>query len=237
MLIIPAIDLYQGKVVRLTKGDPEKSKVYNTDPVAVAKDWQAQGAELIHLVDLSAALGEGDNREVIKRILKETKVKIEVGGGIRDIARAEEIISWGADKVIIGTRVLDEDFLNSLVEAIGKEKIAAGIDAIDSVIAIEGWKKKTDFNALDFVAYLQLKGIKRIIYTDISRDGTLEGLDLGKVEKLATFKDLDIILSGGVSSLADIEKVKQQVPFIWGLIVGKALYEGRFSLAEAKKLL
>jgi phosphoribosylformimino-5-aminoimidazole carboxamide ribotide isomerase len=236
MLVIPAIDLYQGNVVRLTRGDPKDSKIYSNDPVAIAKQWESQGAKLLHLVDLSAALGEGNNMSAIKDILKAVKIKVELGGGIRDLNKAKELIKLGVDKIIIGTRVLDEDFLNSLIKELGVDKIAAGVDVIDSFIAVEGWKKKTDFNGLEFVAYLGLKGIKRIIYTDISRDGTLEGVNLEGINKLSVFKELDIILSGGVASLDDFKRVKKEASFVWGLIVGKALYEGKFKLSQALEI-
>ncbi len=233
MIIIPAIDLYQNKVVRLTRGDPAKVKIYSPDPLAVAKKWQAQGAKLLHIVDLEAALGEGDNLKIIRKILKTVKVKAEVGGGIRNIAQAKQLVSWGADRVMIGTRVLEESFLNRLIKSLGSQRIAAGIDVKNSCIAVEGWRKQTDFNGLDFIAYLSLKGIKRIIYTDISRDGTLKGVNLKILAKLAAFKELELIWSGGVSSLADLEKIKKQAPFLWGVIVGKALYEENFSLSQA----
>lgn len=234
MLIIPAIDLYQGNVVRLIKGDPAQSKVYSNNPLEMAKKWEDEGAKLLHVVDLSAALGQGDNFEIIKTFLRELKVKIEIGGGIRSLEKAKELVDLGAQRVIIGTKGLDEDFLNRLTKEIDSEKIAVGVDVIDSLMAVEGWKKKTDFSGLDFIAYLQLKMIKWIIYTDISRDGTLEGLDCKETKKLKLFEGMNIILAGGVASLDDLKLVEKNFPFIWGVIVGKALYEGRIKLSEAK---
>lgn len=232
MITIPAIDLYQGKVVRLTRGDPKASKVYSDDPVAIAKKWEAEGAKLIHLVDLSAALGEGDNLTEIKSIIENVKVRVQVGGGIRDIKKVKQLLSLGAERIIIGTKALDEDFLNQVLKSLDKEKVAIGVDVINSNLAIEGWRTKTDFSGLDFIAYLQLKGIKWIIYTDISRDGTLQGLNCQQITKLATFGDMNIIASGGVASLEDLRQIKQCASFIWGVIVGKALYEGKFTLSE-----
>jgi len=234
MIIIPAIDLYQGKVVRLTKGDPKRSKVYSDDPVAIAKKWEAEGAKLLHLVDLSAALGEGDNLAVIKSIIESVNIDVQLGGGIRDIKKAKQLLSLGVKRIIIGTKALDEDFLNKLLKSLDKERIAIGVDVLDSCLAIEGWKKKTDLSGLDFIAYLQLKGIKYIIYTDISRDGTLQGLNCGQITKLSIFSDMNIIASGGVASLEDFRQIMQCAPFIWGVIVGKALYEGKFTLLETK---
>jgi phosphoribosylformimino-5-aminoimidazole carboxamide ribotide isomerase len=230
MLIIPAIDLYQGKVVRLTKGDPSLSKIYSDNPLEVLKRWEEDGAKLVHVVDLSAALGQGDNAVIIKDILKKAKAKVQIGGGIRSLDKARELISLGAERVIIGTKGIDESFLNSLISAIGPEKIALGVDVVHSNLAIDGWKKETDFNALDFIAYLQFKGIKWVIYTDISRDGTLGGVDLTMIKELSTFEKINIIVSGGVSSLKDLKKIKNEASFVWGVIAGKALYEGKIDL-------
>ena len=230
MLVIPAIDLYKGKVVRLTKGDPNHSKIYSDDPVAIAKKWESLGAKFLHVVDLSAALDQGDNLQIIKNILSQVAIKIEVGGGIRSLDKAKELIASGAERVIIGTKGVDEGFLNSLIEAIGKEKIVVGVDTINSNLAVEGWKKQTDFSSSDFMAYLQLKGIKWVIYTDISRDGTLDGVNIEEIKKLSVYKDMNIIFGGGVSSLEDIKKIEDKASFIKGVIVGKALYEGKIDL-------
>ena len=234
MTIIPAIDLYQGKVVRLIKGDPKKSKVYSDDPLAVAKDWQAQGAKLLHLVDLSAALGEGDNLKAIENIIDNIDIGVEVGGGIRDIKKAKQILSLGPERIIIGTKALDEDFLNKVLKSLDREKVAIGVDVLDGFLAVKGWREKTDFSGLDFIAYLQLKGIKWVIYTDISRDGTLKGVVCEQIVELSMFSDMNIIASGGVASLEDLSQIKKCTPFVWGVIVGKALYEGKFSLSQAQ---
>lgn len=230
MLIIPAIDLYKGKVVRLTKGDPNRSKIYSDDPIAIAKKWESLGAKLLHVVDLSAALGQGDNLEIIKNILSQVAIKTEVGGGIRSLDKAKELIASGAERIIVGTKGIDEDFLNSVIETIGKERIVVGVDTINSCLAVEGWKKQTDVSSLDFMAYLQLKGIKWVIYTDISRDGTLGGVNIEEIQKLSLYKDMNIIFGGGISSLEDIKKIKDKASFIKGVIVGKALYEDKIDL-------
>ena len=230
MIIIPAIDIYQGQVVRLLKGNPDKSTIYSDDPLAMAKEWQSLGAELLHLVDLSAALDQGDNLSIIKDILKSINIKVQVGGGIRDLSKAKELIALGAERVIIGTKSLDSDFLDNLIQAVGPERIAVGVDVIDSCLAVKGWQEKTDLRALDFISQLKDKGIKWIIYTDISRDGTLIGLDFNQINELAKFKDLNIIASGGVACEDDFKRLKDDFPFIWGAIVGKALYEGKITL-------
>lgn len=236
MLIIPAIDLYQGKVVRFIRGNPSRSKVYSEAPLEVAKRWEAEGAKLLHIVDLSAALGQGDNFQIIRKILKEVEVKVEVGGGIRNFKKAKELVSQGAERIIIGTKGLDEDFLDKLMQIVSKERIAVGVDVIDSYLAIEGWQRKTDFNGLDFIAYLKLKGIKWVIYTNIARDGTLAGIDYREIEKLSLYKDMNIIISGGIASLEDLRRIKESAPFLRGVIVGRALYEEKFSLSEALNL-
>ena len=235
MLVIPAIDLWEGKVVRLLKGNPADSTVYSDDPIRVARDWKAKGAELLHLVDLSAALGQEDNLSIITKILEEVDIKVEVGGGIRDIEKAKQLISLGAGRIIIGTKSLEDKFLKDLIRAVGVEKIAVSVDTIGSQVAVKGWQEKTSFQALDFIENLIKKRIKWIIYTDISRDGTLEGLNLEPVKKFSSFKKANIIVSGGVSSLEDIKKIRQETPFIYGVIVGKALYEGRVDLENINK--
>ncbi|MCK4912596.1 MAG: 1-(5-phosphoribosyl)-5-[(5-phosphoribosylamino)methylideneamino]imidazole-4-carboxamide isomerase [Candidatus Omnitrophica bacterium] len=233
MLVIPAIDLWEGKVVRLLKGNPAESTVYNNDPVGIAKEFKLKGVELLHLVDLSAALGQDDNLEVIGKILKEVDIKVEVGGGIRDIGKAKKLISLGAERVIVGTKSLEDKFLKNLIRAVGVNKIAVSVDVIDSRVAVKGWQEKTSFQALDFIKSVIKKGIKWVIYTDISRDGTLEGLDLGPIKEFSLFKKANLIVSGGVSSIEDIKKIKEETPFVWGVITGKAIYERRIDLAEA----
>jgi phosphoribosylformimino-5-aminoimidazole carboxamide ribotide isomerase len=236
MLIIPAIDLYRGKVVRFLRGDPSHSKVYSDDPLAIARKWQDGGASILHVVDLSAALGEEDNLEVIAKIIKDTDIKIQVGGGIRDLAKAQDLISLGAERIVIGTKSLDDTFLKDLLNSLGPQKLAVGVDAVDSFVAIEGWQKKTKIKASDFIAHLEDKGIKWVIYTDISRDGTLKGPNIAALRQLGSFSGINFIASGGVSSLKDLEMIKNELPFIKGVIIGKALYENNFTLGEAVAL-
>jgi len=230
MIIIPAIDLYHGRVVRLKRGDPSQSTVYSSEPVNIAKQWQEQGARLIHVVDLDAALGEGDNLDLIEAIIKTLRIEVEVGGGIRDLERARRIISCGAKRIVVGTKSLDECFLDDLIGCAGAEKLAAAVDVVDGCLAIEGWRKKTDCNALEFIRLLQAKGLRWLIYTDISRDGTLQGMDVSQIQQLSAFSDMRIIASGGVASVEDIKHLQQTAPFVWGVIVGKALYEGKIDL-------
>jgi len=235
MLVIPAIDLWEGKVVRLLKGNPADSTVYSNDPIQVAKEFKLKGVEFLHLVDLSAALGQEDNLEIIGKILKEIDIKVEVGGGIRDIEKAKKLISLGAERIIVGTKSLEDKFLKDLIRAVGVDKIAVSVDAIDSRVAVKGWQEKSSFEVLDFIKSVIKKGIKWVIYTDISRDGTLEGLNLEPIKEFSSFKKANIIVSGGVSSLEDINKIKEKTPFVWGVIVGKAIYEGRIDLERVNK--
>ncbi len=235
MLVIPAIDLWEGKVVRLLKGNPADSTIYSDNPLQVALEWKKKGAELLHLVDLSAALGQEDNLRIIAKILGKVDIKVEVGGGIRDIDRAKKLISLGAQRVIVGTKSLEGKFLKDLIRAIGVDRIAVSADTIGSKVAVKGWQEKTSLEALDFIKTLIEKGIKWIIYTDISRDGTLEGLNLEPVKEFSSFKEANIIVSGGVSSPEDIKRIKEETPFVWGVIVGKAIYEGRIDLENINK--
>jgi len=153
-----------------------------------------------------------------------------VGGGIRDFERAQHIISCGAKRIVIGTKSLDECFLDDLINSVGTEKLAVAVDVVDGCIAIEGWKKKTRCGALEFIRLLQKKGIRWLIYTDITRDGTLQGMDVSQIKELSAFTDMHIIASGGVSSIEDVIHLKFATPFVWGVIVGKALYEGKLNL-------
>jgi len=235
MKIIPAIDLLDGKVVRLTRGDPSLSKIYSNNPVDEAKKWKDQGAEYLHIVDLSAALGRGDNADIIKLILKEVDMKIEVGGGIRNKEKAKEFVSLGAQRIIVGTKSLDENFLEDLLQSVGSDKLAVSADIIDSHVAVCGWQEKSSYKTLDFIEYLKGLGIKWLIYTDISRDGTLEGINIEDIKRISSFENLNVIISGGISSVDDVTKIKKEAPSVWGVIIGKALYEDKIDLATTLK--
>ena len=235
MKIIPAIDLLDGKVVRLTKGDPSFSKVYSNNPVDIARRYKNQGAEYLHIVDLSAALDRGDNSDIIKLILKAVDIRIEVGGGIRDKEKAKEFVSLGAQRIIVGTKSLDENFLEDLRQSIGSDKLAVSADIIDSHVAVSGWQEKSSYKIIDFIEYIKDLGIKWLIYTDISRDGTLEGINIEDIKKISSFEGLNVIISGGISSVDDLKKIKKEAPSVWGVIIGKALYEDKIDLATALK--
>lgn len=237
MVIIPAIDLYQGKVVRLTKGDPRQAKVYSDNPVETARKWEKEGARLIHLVDLSSALGQGDNLVSIKEIIKSIKIAVEVGGGIRDIKKAKDLISSGAQRVIIGTKGLEKGFIENALKVLGKDRVAVSADIDGAYVAARGWQEKTTVKYSDFMTDLEDKGVRWVIYTDISRDGTLSGVNLGNLKQLSVYKKFNLIISGGISSVEDIENIKRELPFVWGVIAGKALYEGKFTISEANSII
>lgn len=232
MLIYPAIDLFDGKAVRLFKGDYAQMTVYNDNPVAVAEDFQQQGASCIHLVDLEGAKsGTTPNLETVCAIKKATGLFCEIGGGIRSMDVIEKYLSAGIDRVILGTAaVTDEAFLKQAVATYG-EKIAVGIDIKDGYVAIKGWTEKSQEKAMDFCEKMRDLGVKTLICTDISKDGAMQGTNHGLYEALSRKLDLKIIASGGVSSLEDVTRLAKMD--IHGAIIGKAYYTGAIDLKQA----
>ena len=232
MLIYPAIDLFGGKAVRLYKGDYAQMTVYSHDPVSVARDFRAAGATRIHLVDLEGAKsGETPNFEVVRSIKAETGLFCEIGGGIRSMEVVARYLDAGIDRVILGTAaVTDPDFLNEAVAKYG-EKIAVGIDIRDGYVAIKGWTEKSQEKAMDFCKKMADLGVKTLICTDISKDGAMEGANHSLYRELAEKFDLQIIASGGVSSLEDVRKLSAMD--IHGAIIGKAYYTGAIDLKTA----
>lgn len=234
MLIIPAIDLKDGKVVRYTRGKLNK-KVYSLKPIEVALNWQELGAKFLHIVDLDGALtGVQKNKNVIKKIIKAIKIPAQVGGGIRSIPAIEKMLEMGVNRVVVGTQAIESmDFLEMAIRKF-KEKIALGLDVSGGRIGLYGWNECSKITLTELINKLNKLKLKTIIYTDILRDGTLEGLNIPAIKKMLKSSHLDLIVSGGVSSLEDIRKLaKLNCPNLKGVIVGKALYENRFSLKEA----
>ena len=234
MLIIPAIDLKDGQVVRYTRGKLNK-KVYSDNPVAVALSWQGQGAKFLHLVDLDGAiLGQQKNLNIIKKIIKAIKIPAEVSGGIRELLTIKKIIAFGATRVSLGTKAIENlDFLKKAIEKFGN-RIVLSLDASNEKLGLYGWRKSSKIGLRPFLEKLKELHPATIIYTDISRDGTLSGVNIPAIKKMLKATPADLIVSGGVSSLADIKKlVKLGCPGLKGVIVGKALYERRFTLKEA----
>jgi phosphoribosylformimino-5-aminoimidazole carboxamide ribotide isomerase len=232
MLIYPAIDLYGGKAVRLYKGDYAQMTVYNDNPVEVAQDFFRSGASCIHLVDLEGAKnGTTPNFETVTAIKKETGLFCEIGGGIRSLETVDRYLSAGVDRVILGTAAVTEPgFVEEAVAKYG-EKIAVGIDIKDGYVAIKGWTVKSEENAFDFCEKMQKIGVKTLICTDISKDGAMQGTNHELYKALSERFDMNIIASGGVSSLEDVERLAKLD--IHGAIVGKAYYTGAIDLKEA----
>ena len=232
MLIFPAIDLYQGQAVRLLKGDYAKKTVYSDDPSQVARDFAAQGAACIHLVDLEgAASGETPHLELICRIKRETGLFCQVGGGIRTMETAARYLDRGVDRVILGTAaVRDPAFLRAAVARYG-ERIAVGVDLNGGKVAVSGWKDVTDRDAMDFCGEMQALGVSTLICTDISRDGAMKGANLALYRQLQDAFSVGIIASGGVSSLEDVRSLRDMG--LYGAILGKAYYTGAVALQRA----
>ena len=238
MLIIPAIDLRNGKVVRLFQGKFDQEKIYSSDPVKVAKHWVKQGAKFLHIVDLDgASSGVSKNLGVLKKILCEVGVPLEFGGGVRSIEAISQLLSLGVQRVVLGTRAAnDAGFLKKAFKKFGA-KIIVSIDAKAGKVLTQGWNKAASKTILDFAGELKEVGFKQIIYTDISKDGALVGPNISGIKELICKTGLDVIASGGVANLKDLIKLKSlQKKGVSGVIVGKALYEGKFTLAEALKI-
>lgn len=235
MYIYPAIDLRGGKAVRLTKGDYNKMKIYNDDPVLQAEIFAKEGAKFLHLVDLDGAKeGTPVNFEAIKNITSKTDMFTEVGGGIRTLEKVKEYLNLGVSRVIIGTAaVTNFPFLLEALKLYG-DKIAVGVDTKDGKICVNGWLEKTETDGAEFCEKLRDCGVKTVIYTDISKDGMLGGTSLEIYEKLSKIEGLNIIASGGISYESEIESLQQMG--IYGAILGKALYENKLDLKKVLEL-
>ena len=232
MHIFPAIDLYDGKAVRLLKGDYEKMTVYSDNPAEFALDFEKQGAKFIHIVDLEGAKdGTTPNLEVIRSIVNTTNLFTEVGGGIRSMEVIEKYITAGVQRVILGTAAVnDEEFLKNAVAKYG-DKVAVGVDIKDGYVAIKGWTEKSEYNCFDFCEKMQKIGVKTLICTDISKDGAMQGTNHELYKELSQRFDMQITASGGVSSMDDVKKLAKLG--IYGAIIGKAYYTNAISLKEA----
>lgn len=234
MKIFPAIDLRDGKAVRLFQGDYDQMTVYSEDPVDIARSFKAKGAECLHLVDLDGAKdGKLVNFDTIKAIVEQVDMYVEVGGGIRDEERIRQYLELGVGRVILGTiAIKDPEFLEEMVSKYG-EKIAVGVDARDGFVAINGWKEITDKESFEFCRYLRDIGVKTVIYTDISRDGSLQGTNIEAYKKLREIEGLEITASGGISFEEEIVTLKDIAD---AAILGKAIYSGMLDLQRAVQL-
>lgn len=238
MIIIPAIDIISGKVVRLTQGDFNKEKVYSDDPVEMAVKWQDKGASLLHIVDLDGAkYGEAINKNVICEIIKGVKIPCEVGGGLRSVYDVEYFLKEGAHGVVLGTRAIeDEEFLRKMVSKFG-EKIVVSIDFRGNEVTKEGWQEPTGLAPDEVIGRMREIGVKTIVVTDIATDGVLKGPNIERLRTILSSVNISVIASGGISDLEDIERLKEiATKNLKGVIIGRALYEGKIDLEKAIKL-
>ena len=232
MILLPAIDLYEKKAVRLYKGDYENMTVYSENPIEIARDFEACGCRYIHMVDLEGAKdGTTPNLSIVEQVAQETSLFVEIGGGIRTMETVERYLNAGVSRVILGTAAVnDEAFLKAAVSKFG-EKIAVGADVKDGYIAIKGWLEKSAITLEDFLQKMEAIGVKNIICTDISKDGAMRGTNLALYRQLSQKYKMDITASGGVSTLEDIRQLRQMD--LYGAIIGKAYYTGAIDLREA----
>jgi phosphoribosylformimino-5-aminoimidazole carboxamide ribotide isomerase len=231
--LYPAIDIRSGRVVRLSQGEATRQTVYGDDPAAVAEVYAAAGARWIHVVDLDRAFGQGENEASLGRILERMagRVRIQAGGGFRTLGLVRRGIELGVDRIVVGTAAaMDPGFLAALASAVPVERLAAGVDVRDGKVAVRGWTQASELTAAELAARALAAGIETLIYTDVARDGMLQGPDVPGALSLQRGR-ARVIVSGGVSSLADVRRIA--VAGLAGAIVGRALYEGRFDLPEA----
>ena len=234
MKIIPAIDLMNGQVVRLYKGDPKQKTVYSDNPVEIAKKWEVDGADMLHVVDLDATLGIGSNLSIIKKILEEISIPVEVAGGLRNESLILDVAKI-SNRVVIGTLAFeDKELVKKLLLSLGPEKIVISVDHKDGEIVIHGWQDSAGIKLIDAIKEFLEMGFTEFLLTNVSRDGTLEGPDLEFLEQACQLDSVNVIASGGISNVADIKDVKEKNAY--GVILGKALYENKISIEEAKKI-
>ncbi len=237
MLIIPAIDLRQGLCVRLAQGRRERIKIYGDDPVEVARSFESEGARMLHVVNLDGAFDESDslNRKVARQIIKAVGIPVQFGGGLRSARAVAQLIEAGAARVVVGTLAVESgEILEALVRRFGS-RIAVGIDARDGMVKTRGWEKRENLSAKELARRVAGSGVERIIFTDISRDGMLDGINTEQTCAIARESGIKVTASGGISSLDDIERLDKAGSDLGvdSVIIGRAIYEGRFTLNEA----
>lgn len=243
MIIFPAIDLRHGRCVRLYQGDPNQETVFSDDPVATALRWADEGGEWLHVVNLDGAFGEdSENPEAVKRIvqaLAPRQIPVQFGGGLRTLADIDAALGWGVERVILGTvAIRSPEIVAQALQKHGAERIVVGIDARDGKVAIKGWQEMSEVSALELAQQMKQMGLERIVYTDISRDGTHSGPNIAKTGELAQKSGLNVIASGGVGSLDHLLQVRWLESYgVEGVITGRALYDGKFTLQEGLEML
>jgi len=237
MIIVPAIDVRAGKVVRLKRGKLQDEIVYGSDPVEAARRWEAEGALRLHLVDLDAAIEGKPQPDVVAAVIAAVRIPVEVGGGLRVLENAMRYRERGADRVIFGTAAIARPGVVQEAVRFWPEAVAVAVDAKNGKVAVAGWNEITTVDALDLATQVKAWGVPRIQYTDVVRDGTLVGPNLAGIEQLARWAGVRITAAGGISSLRDLEALRElELLGVDEVIVGKALYEGRFTLAEAREV-
>ncbi len=238
MIIIPAVDLHQGKCVRLTQGKFDEETVYSTEPVFISRLWQAKGAQRLHLIDLDGAYcGTVQHWNIIKQIREQLSIIIEFGGGVRTLKTVEKLVAIGIDKIIISTIMISNPVEGKKILQKYKDKIMLAIDVRDGKVAIGGWKEQTPINAKEFIKNLEDLGVEEIILTDIVKEGMLEGINLDTITDLIENTKFKIIISGGVTTLDDLKKIKTlESKGVFGVIIGKAFYAEKISFEDARKV-
>ena len=237
MIIFPAIDLKDGKCVRLYKGDFSKSTIFNFSPYNQALEFQKKGFTDLHLVDLDGALiGRSKNKKVIMKIIKSTNLNVQLGGGIRTLKQISFWIKNGVSTVVLGTMALQKPKILKKACDLFPGRIAVALDVRNNFLAIKGWVKQTRINFLDFLKKLENLGLSRIIYTDINRDGTKTGININKLVKIIENVNIPVVVSGGISSIKDVKHL-QKINYLQGVIIGKAIYDGTINLNKLQKLI
>jgi phosphoribosylformimino-5-aminoimidazole carboxamide ribotide isomerase len=232
--VIPAIDIMDNKVVRLVKGDPNNKTVYNSDPISMAKKWEKAGADVLHVVDLDATLGMGSNLQTIKKITESISIPIEAAGGLRTEEAIENALQFSS-KVVLGTVAFkNKEILEEVSKKFGKKRIVISADQMGGKIMINGWKESTGIDLIEGIQNFVRLGYAQFLVTTVERDGTLYGPDLDSLQKACNIQNVNIIASGGISNLQDITNVKKCGAY--GVILGKALYDGKISVEEVKML-
>ncbi len=234
MELIPAVDIRKGRCVQLVGGDPDTEKSYGS-PLDAALKWENEGANFLHVIDLDAAMGEGENLSEIREIVNQTSMYIQVGGGIRDLEKVDRLLDIGVDRVILGTVALKrgEEF-DRIVKNVPENKILVALDSKDGKVLVEGWKEKTEESVFEMAKYFEVRGVGGFLFTNVEVEGKLEGLDIDTVSKLVQKVDIPIFAAGGVESMNDIKKAKKAG--VKGLIVGTAIYEKELSFKEAMEV-
>jgi phosphoribosylformimino-5-aminoimidazole carboxamide ribotide isomerase len=234
MIILPAIDLLDGQVVRLRQGKPDQRTIYPEDALYYASRWEEEGGNCLHVVDLNAAFtGEHRNLKLIEKLVSSLNIPVQVGGGVRSLAAAQKFLGAGAARVVVGTRaVQDRNFLDDLVRQFGGDKVAVSVDTKGGKVAVKGWAEVSEVNALEFIRQIDRAGIGSVIFTDIATDGMLSGPNFVALEKVLGITRCEVISSGGVATVEHIRQLAA-IPGLHGAIIGKALFDGTVDLAEA----